>query len=1559
MLCLALLLPLAWAAQADSTCERHDAKGTSLLSLKADAVRSRDTRDIFADVVSTFADNASAANDSNASWQCVNQSLHQSVQDLVTNVMVADVNQTNTVPNPEGNCTDPQNRTGLGKLSQSLEFLYLKVAQLETAVELQSIEYRISKQALDTALVKIQQLEDKLDHKEAQYQQLSAKLSHHQSTSKHGEGELEEPEPVAGNKRYKAWMAAAPRRQKEHETRMGQKAHEVLKDVLLKHHRQSDTKDWHRPAPKAARSSNSSAKSSSEALLQRRSAELDSTVSAKGIPIVDDVVDAATDVGNAVVDGANTVAGAVTDGTGLIGDALTDAYNQAADKVSFVANTVINTVEQAVAILINGFDFSAGCPHWVWPSLGVSNTDITIGFGRQMCEVVLVGQRLTLFDFNWGTLTVPFPAPIAAMVAMGSNLVNCISSGGAPFDIFKCVAVTIGETLLQVVPPFSILSQLGSMLSEFLAFFAELASAAITAAVGETTSLVQDAVSLRSFPSKGEAPKLVSTRKGLTAHVRRNEHRRKVFKSSMMQTKAKEEPDDTMGSGAMGIATTEAMPYATMLISQFGGDEYDTGSCLGFAPAHRTGPGNTVTQRDWQVPSPESTDFVKLEPWGVPCDNQWAKDNPGKWEGYSFYTYESVIEKCVAVSYTMSAQPVLAFVGGLEFDLMPSPLAEISTEVCWPDRVTAPDLSLIVTTIRTAGLVLFKHTIRLHKRFGTDTAFQAGNIKDAIERGRNYFGKGTSADDDKALQGMSRTALNQVQNSSQKERMSKHKARESKPPSVSDFEAVSEELYLASARYTTKGVKITESFEGHEAVDRARAALKKDLNVLQEDESSTANDTENSQALGNHELFELGSPSGALVGFSVRGQLSNAVMQLRVNMKFGPLDSPTKTIDLLNLVDHLRVVLAAIPFVSQASKQKAIDSMTSTNIETQIPATDVKANLPLENGWLAYGNAFGSPFYRLKDGICSLQGLISGGTWGRLGTLPAECRPGKKMIFSALVHGASARLDVTAEGRVNWAGGSSSSWITLSNTLFVPGSTGWPVPLVNGWAAYGGAFGVPSYTVKGPICIVDGLVSGGTWGHIATLPEECRPVSTQLFNANNHDRVTRLDVTPAGAISYIDGGAEYGWVSFSGIIFTTDATAQSALPVASGWTSGGGWPGPTYAVAEGLCILEGLVWGLNWGHAITYLPVECWPMQTLIFGANNGAGVIQRIDVESDGTVKHVSEGATPANGWLSLAGIAFAKETSGERKMPLRNGWVTWGDAFGDATMNMKNGLCFMEAIVLSGSTWDLLAQLPEGCWPTKRLIFTANGHDDQFRMDVTTSGVITIVTGANPSGWLSLSNIIFAPDSMGHIALPLVNGWTAYGGVYGTPDYTVRNGMCSLEGLLYKSGSSPNQQLALLPEDCRPGSGVLIFQTDNHGATARVDVYTTGEVYWIAGGAQEWVSLSGIVFATGNGGAIAYPLALQNGWGIYGDGSWFAPPQYFLSDGICSLQGLISGGTWTTFLTLPSDCRPNKVVIFDLNQHDANMRVDVYPTGEVNYITGSTAHGWVSLSGIIFEAV
>ena len=65
-------------------------------------------------------------------------------------------------------------------------------------------------------------------------------------------------------------------------------------------------------------------------------------------------------------------------------------------------------------------------------------------------------------------------------------------------------------------------------------------------------------------------------------------------------------------------------------------------------------------------------------------------------------------------------------------------------------------------------------------------------------------------------------------------------------------------------------------------------------------------------------------------------------MQLKVRINFGPIESPTKTIPLIDLVDNLRVVLAALPFVSQASKEKAIDAMSNTNFDAELPSAEVQ-----------------------------------------------------------------------------------------------------------------------------------------------------------------------------------------------------------------------------------------------------------------------------------------------------------------------------------------------------------------------------------------------------------------------------------------------------------------------------------------------------------------------------------------------------------------------------------------------------------------------------------------
>ena len=74
----------------------------------------------------------------------------------------------------------------------------------------------------------------------------------------------------------------------------------------------------------------------------------------------------------------------------------------------------------------------------------------------------------------------------------------------------------------------------------------------------------------------------------------------------------------------------------------------------------------------------------------------------------------------------------------------------------------------------------------------------------------------------------------------------------------------------------------------------------------------------------------------------------------------------------------------------QASKQKAIDSMTSTDVGTQVPTTDTVGPLSFLNHWVDYGEGYRDSIYRYKDGICSIQALVKNGVFGDFATLPSE-----------------------------------------------------------------------------------------------------------------------------------------------------------------------------------------------------------------------------------------------------------------------------------------------------------------------------------------------------------------------------------------------------------------------------------------------------------------------------------------------------------------------------------------------------------------------------------------
>ena len=67
--------------------------------------------------------------------------------------------------------------------------------------------------------------------------------------------------------------------------------------------------------------------------------------------------------------------------------------------------------------------------------------------------------------------------------------------------------------------------------------------------------------------------------------------------------------------------------------------------------------------------------------------------------------------------------------------------------------------------------------------------------------------------------------------------------------------------------------------------------------------------------------------------------------------------------------------------------------------------------------------------------------------------------------------------------------------------------------LRNGWKAYGGSYGSPSYTKTGSVCEVEGLIKGSKWGAaMVQLPSNCRPKKRLIFNLNNHKKTARVDV---------------------------------------------------------------------------------------------------------------------------------------------------------------------------------------------------------------------------------------------------------------------------------------------------------------------------------------------------------------------------------------------------------------------------------------------------------------
>merc|ERR1712028_201219 len=91
----------------------------------------------------------------------------------------------------------------------------------------------------------------------------------------------------------------------------------------------------------------------------------------------------------------------------------------------------------------------------------------------------------------------------------------------------------------------------------------------------------------------------------------------------------------------------------------------------------------------------------------------------------------------------------------------------------------------------------------------------------------------------------------------------------------------------------------------------------------------------------------------------------------------------------------------------------------------------------------------------------------------------------------------------------------------------------------------------PTVTVHAGICSVSGTIKNGKWGHLLSLPPSCRPDKRLIFNLNNDDSTSRVDVQVDGRVLWVGGGKRHGHISLTGITFAVRDTLETSTTLPS------------------------------------------------------------------------------------------------------------------------------------------------------------------------------------------------------------------------------------------------------------------------------------------------------------------------------------------------------------------------------------------------------------------------
>ena len=675
-------------------------------------------------------------------------------------------------------------------------------------------------------------------------------------------------------------------------------------------------------------------------------------------------------------------------------------------------------------------------------------------------------------------------------------------------------------------------------------------------------------------------------------------------------------------------------------------------------------------------------------------------------------------------------------------------------------------------------------------------------------------------------------------------------------------------------------------------------------------------------------------------------------------------------------------------------------------------------DLVLKNGWTRYDTTVSPPGYYIDNvGDVHLRGVVKGGTSiSTIATLPTGThwtdyhQPFVVACGGPL--GALARVDVTTAGDVNlssYTGGGDNTWVSLDGIVISNPIGSWPVtiPLINNWQQYGGGYANASFRVnKNGVAALRGLIRSGNAPlsvvtNAGAIPPYMQPdfQSVHLVGAAE-GAGARMDLRQDGALqvdSYINGGTN-AWVTLNHRWFVEAEGVGVGGGSTPGPTGPAGPTGPTGAASTvtgptgptGQVGATGPLGPTGPTGAASTVAGPTGPLgptgptgaASTVTGPTGPTGAASTTPGPTGptgptGAVGAASTVTGPTGPTGPTGAVGAASTVTGPTGPPGPTGPTgpsgltgATGPTGAASTVPGPTGPTGAASTVTgpTGPAGSAGAAGPTGPTGPTGAVGAASTVPGPTGPTGATGAASTVAGPTGPTG--PVGNLDSGWHWLGYAGEPaLRSGVTPYdapGGNWIHPRFRRDGAGCVfIEGLLLGPISGSATPLFTLPVGYRPAYR-QVFPVDNGGygsGVAQITVYPNGDVLFDTGGANNYLSISGITFMADDAQTITWTnLTLINGWANY-DLVNFGPAGYFIdSAGDVHLRGLVkSGATNTVIANLPTGAHQTDYWQMYAGAAGGSQyglaRIDVQSNGDINLsnYTGGGNNSWVSLNGIV----